>query len=93
MTKDNLKGLLITDYSKDDLNKKLSFLFEFIFRQLQRLYEQKKELEKITSYSNFFKSEKYYEMILRNFDELDQYDKEKISSYLTIFTQKRSYTV
>ena len=89
LTKDNLKGLLITDYSKDDLNKKLSFLFEFIFRQLQRLYEQKKELEKITSYSNFFKSEKYYEMILRNFDELDQYDKEKISSYLTIFTQKK----
>lgn len=89
--KDNLNGLLVTDYPGDDLDKKINYLFEFVFRELQRLYEQKKESEKITSYSNFFKSEKYYEIILRSFDELDDYDKEKLSSYLTVFTLKKQY--
>lgn len=87
--KDNLTGLLITDYPNDDLDKNIVYLFEFIVRQLQFLYDQKKDSEKITSFSNFFKSEKYYEMILRQFDELDDYDKNKINEYFKVFIEKK----
>lgn len=89
--KDNLKGLLITDYPKDDLDDKINDLFKFILRQLKIIYDHKKDSEKITSYSNFFKSEKYYELILRNFDELDNYDKEKIATWMTVFNEKKEY--
>lgn len=89
--KDNIKGLLITDYPGDDLDERLYEFFAFIIREIHRLYEQKKNSEKITSYSNFFKSEKLYEMILINFDELekDKYDKDKIAHHLEVFTKKK----
>ena len=38
---------------------------------------QKKETLKLTSYSNFFKSELYYELVLKSIDELDNYDDDK----------------
>ena len=87
--KDNVSGLLITDYDGDDIDEKLFNLFEFIIKQLYRLYEMKKESYKITSYSNFFKSESYYEMMLQEMDNLDEYDKDKISTYLEVFTKKK----
>ena len=86
---DNLSGLLFTDYPYDDLEKKISEIFDFIIRRLKSLYDQKKEIEKLTSYSNYFKNERFYEMFLRDFDELDSYDTEKLSSYMKVFEEKQ----
>ena len=55
LERDNLNGFLITNYPFDDLDKKMFELFDFILRQLQIIYDQKKVPMKITSYSNFFK--------------------------------------
>lgn len=87
--KDNLIGLLFTDYPKDDLNKKIEEIFKYIIRKLESLYEQKKEVEKITSFSNYFKNEKFYEIFIRELDEIDDWDKEKLDSYMSVFLEKR----
>ena len=87
--KDNLTGLLFTDYSKDDLNKKIEEIFKYIIRKLESLYEQKKEVEKITSFSNYFKNEKFYEIFIRELDEIDDWDKEKLDSYMNVFLEKK----
>ena len=86
--KDNLTGLLFTDYPKDDLNKKIEEMFKYIIRKLESLYEQKKEVEKITSFSNYFKNEKFYEIFIRELDEIDDWDKEKLDSYMSVFLEK-----
>lgn len=88
--KDNLDGLLFTDYPKDDLIKKIEEIFKYIVRKLDGLYEQKKDVEKITSYSNYFKNERFYEMFLREFDEIDDWDKEKLESYMSVFSEKHT---
>ena len=44
---------------------------------------------KITSYSNFFKSEPIYELILKDFDELDEWDTEKVKDCMVIFEKKK----
>lgn len=87
--KDNLTGLLFTDYPKDDLNKKIEEIFKYIIRKLESLYEQKKEVEKITSFSNYFKNEKFYEIFIRELDEIDDWDKEKLDSYMSVFLEKK----
>lgn len=84
--KDNISGLLISNYPKDDLEKKLYDLFDFIVRQLTSIYDRKQESMKITSYSNFFKTDNNYEIILREFDGLDNWDKEKVASYMEVFS-------
>ena len=71
------------------MEKKISEIFDFIIRRLKSLYDQKKEIEKLTSYSNYFKNERFYEMFLRDFDELDSYDTEKLSSYMKVFEEKQ----
>ena len=83
--KDNISGLLISNYPKDDLNKKIYDLFDYIIRKLISIYNVKQESMKITSYSNFFKTDNNYEVILREFDNLDDWDKEKVDSYLEVF--------
>lgn len=88
--KDNLKGLLITSYPKDDLDKNLHSLFTFIIRQLKRTYETNQAKLQLTSYSNFFKSEQVYNVILQGFDEIDPWDKEKLSSFMVIFREKKN---
>lgn len=88
--KDNLTGLLFTDYPKDDLNKKIEEIFKYIIRKLESLYEQKKEVEKITSFSNYFKNEKFYEIFIRELDEIDDWDKEKLDSYMSVFLEKNN---
>ena len=89
LTQDNLNRLLITDYPYDDLEKRVGYLFDFIIRQLQFIYDRKKESMKITSYSNFFKNESIYEMVLYNFDNLDDYDEEKLADLMNVFTIKK----
>lgn len=88
--KDNISGLLISNYPDDDLDKRLNALFGFIIRQVSSLYEKKQQSLKLTSFSNFFKQEYFYdEVILREFDNLDTYDQEKLSSFMTVFTKKK----
>ena len=87
---DNLTGLLITDYPKDDLNEKLYDLFEFLVRQINIIYHKKEVDLKLTSYSNFLKSDSNYELILSFIEELDKYDTEKLNSFLTVFSEKNN---
>lgn len=88
---DNIAGLLFTDYPEDDLDKNLKGLFKLIIKDISDLYESKKNSEKITSYSNFFKSEKMYDLVLRRLDEMleDEWDKEKIDSHMKVFFEKK----
>lgn len=85
---DNLTGLFITDYPKDDLNEKLFDLFEFLARQISILYHKKEVDLKLTSYSNFLKTDSNYELILSAIEELDKYDTEKLNNFLTVFSEK-----
>ena len=87
--KDNLTGLLVTSYPNDDLDENLQNLFKFIIRELKKVYEVNKNKYQLTSYSNFFKSEQVYDIVLADFDNLDQYDKDKIGSYMKIFREKK----
>ena len=89
--RDNVKGLLITDYPNDDLEERIGDLFYFIIRKIAQLYDSKKESEKITSYSNFFKSEKMYDLVMRSFDEIenDRWDREKLNDYMKVFLLKK----
>lgn len=84
--KDNIKGLLITNYTGDDLEQKLTELFKLIIKHLDTIYQTKKTDLKITSYSNFFKSDPNYEIICKYLDDLDDYDKKKIDYYMEVFS-------
>ncbi len=86
--RDNVIGLLVTDYKDDDLDDKMKELFDFIVRRLEMIYKTEKDSLKVTSYSNFFKSDINYEVICKSFDNLDKYDKEKVGSYMEIFDKK-----
>ena len=89
--KDNIAGLLVSDYPDDDLEEKLYELFGFIIKILKDLYDAKKESMKITSFSNFFKGEQYYtDLILPRFDRLDKYDRDKLDTYMMVFTKKKT---
>ena len=86
---DNLTGLLVSDYPKDDLDEKLWSIFNYITRLLNHIYDQKKGELKLTSYSNFFKSEQIYsDIILKAIDEIDEWDMEKLNAYMTVFSEK-----
>lgn len=86
---DNIVNTKLTlDYKEDDYDKKLNELFKFIIKKLSDIYEKKKEGLKLTSYSNFFKTDKtYQEVILTEFDRVldDDWDKEKLKEYMKIF--------
>lgn len=86
--KDNLKGFLVSDYPGDDLDKLLQSCFGFVIRELVRIYKQNEGSLKLTSYSNFLKSDPYYDdIILQSFDNLDEYDLEKISQFMEVFSK------
>ena len=79
---------LTLDYKEDDYEIKLNNLFKFIIKKLSDIYEKKKESLKLTSYSNFFKTDKtYQEVILTEFDRIldDNWDREKLEEYMRIF--------
>ncbi len=77
---DNLKGFLVSNYPGDDLNKLLESCFGFVIRELTRIYRQNENALKLTSYSNFLKSDQYYDdIILQSFDNLDEYDLDKMA--------------
>ena len=89
LMEDNIKNTQLTlNYKCDDYDKKLYDLFKFIIRKITDVYDKRKESLKLTSYSNFFKTDKtYQEIILKEFDRsLDEdWDKEKLKSYMIIF--------
>ena len=89
LNEDNIVDTKLTlNYDKDDYEKKLNELFKFIIKKLSDIYEKKKESLKLTSYSNFFKTDKIYqEVILTEFDRIldDEWDKEKLEEYMKIF--------
>lgn len=89
LNEDNIINTKLTlEYKEDDYEKKLNELFKFIIKKLSDIYEKKKESLKLTSYSNFFKTDKtYQEVILTEFDRIldDEWDKEKLEEYMKIF--------
>lgn len=86
----NLKGLLVTDYDGDDLEKSANDLFGFIVRFLFNQYTGKKDSLKVTSCSNFFKNDKVYEeVILKEIDSVDDYDREKLDKLMELFSKKK----
>ena len=89
LTEDNIENNKLTlNYKGDDYEKKLDDLFKFIIKKLSDVYEKRKESLKLTSYSNFFKTDKtYQEIILKEIDRSldDEWDKEKLQSFMSIF--------
>lgn len=86
---DNIVNTKLTlNYREDDYDKKINELFKFIIKKLSDIYEKKKESLKLTSYSNFFKTDKtYQDVILMEFDRIldDDWDKAKLEEYMKIF--------
>ncbi|MDD6712226.1 MAG: AIPR family protein [Sharpea porci] len=84
---DNIKGFLVSKYPGDDLDKLLDNCFSFVIRELVRIYKQNENALKLTSYSNFLKTDQYYDdIILQSFDDLDEYDIEKIGKFMEVFS-------
>ncbi len=83
---DNIDGLLISEYKGDDLEERLSELFDFIIGNIiLPTYEYERVSKKITSFSNFFKTESYYKAILKKLDSLGKYDVNKVNYCLEVF--------
>ena len=86
---DNIVNTKLTlNYREDDYDKKINDIFKFIIKKLSDIYEKKKESLKLTSYSNFFKTDKtYQDVILMEFDRIldDDWDRAKLEEYMKIF--------
>lgn len=96
VVEDNIKGLLTLEYNDDNYEKKIYYLFKFIVNRLSDLYDIKETDLKLTSYSNFFKTDKtYIDVILYDMDRLlsDEYDFNRIKEYMIIFEKKREYAI
>ncbi len=88
---DNIYGSLTLSYSKDDYDEKIFYLFKYIIRKLTDLYKIKRIDLNLTSYSNFFKTDKtYVDVILKDVDEWlsDEFDLEKINKCMSIFEEE-----
>ena len=94
LNEDNIVNTRLTlDYKEDDYDNKLNSLFKFIIKKLSDIYEKRKESLKLTSYSNFFKTDKtYQEVILAEFDRIldDDWDREKLEKFMNVFDYKRN---
>lgn len=88
---DNVCGDLTLNYHQDDIEAKFRHLFQYIIKELNNIYEKKKDQLKLTSYSNFFKTDAVYEdVILYEFDKAltDEWDKERIETFIDVLTSK-----
>lgn len=85
---DNITGELIQFYPNDDLNENLYQLFGFIVREIKNCYLTNKDILNVTSFSNFFKTDENYKRILRRFDRMDKYDKDKVGNFMKVFTYR-----
>lgn len=87
----NLIGNLTLDYRENDYLEKLQYLFTFFIDKISNIYNQKQIAYKLTSQSNFLKSDSYYnDIIIPEFEKMyeDKYDSEKIIDNLVIFEKK-----
>lgn len=87
-----ITGNLSLDYEDDDFDEKLEYLFEYIISRLHALYEKNEVALSLTSYSNFFKTDKTYrEHIIPEFEQIlrDKFDSDKIMKNIDIFESKR----
>lgn len=83
----NIKGLFLSNYREDDFEQKLNDLFDFIVEKIAESYSTNKAALKITSYSNFFKTDKvYYDVILPIFDNLRTSAKRELDNLMSIFS-------
>lgn len=89
LEEDNIKDTKLTiEYRGDDYEQRLDSLFKFIIKNLDNVYEKKKNDLKLTSYSNFFKTDPtYQEIILKEFDNLlnDDWDRKRLEEDMCIF--------
>lgn len=84
----NITGDLSLNYRNDDYLKKINYLFGYIIDRLSMIYNMKEVQLKLTSHSNFFKTDKnYVKEIIPEFDKIlnDEYDREKILDNIKIF--------
>ncbi|MBQ6860598.1 MAG: AIPR family protein [Clostridia bacterium] len=93
LTEDNIHNTSLTlEYKEDDYENRLKEIFKFILMQLQTIYEKKKDSLKLTSYSNFFKTDlTYKDVILLELDKVLEvkYDRERIEVYMEIFKDNK----
>ena len=90
---DNFEKPIITgkytmNYDKDDYFDKLNYLFKFIVDKLTIIYDNNEVQLKLTSHSNFFKTDSNYKkVIIPEFDLMleDEYDKDKILDNMKLF--------
>ena len=89
LLKDNISGTLISKYREDDFEKRLYEVFRYLVKELRALYERKATEFKLTSYSNFFKTDKNYQsIILPEIDNLfykDEFNLDRLTKYMEIF--------
>ena len=92
LEKYNIKNTRLTlDYKDDDYEQKMMILFNFIVNRLRILYDSNKDRLKLTSCSNFFKTDSnYQDVILKAFDKMligtfSIFEKENIDKCMTIF--------
>lgn len=86
-----ITGDLSLAYEGDDYNEKLEYLFEYIINRLSNLYDKNEVNLSLTSYSNFFKTDKVYrEIIIPEFESIlnDKFDQDKIYNNIDIFSNK-----
>jgi hypothetical protein len=89
LQKDNIYGNLTLNYQDDDFEDKLKMLFKWIIIKLNDIYKVKQNTLKLTSYSNFFKTDlTYVEEILIEFEKsFNGWDYENIIKYMDIFSE------
>ena len=89
LRKDNIKNTMLTlNYKEDDYESKVKSLYRYIIRQLKTIYKTRKEELKLTSYSNFFKTDATYQnIILHDIDELlkEEMEIDNIRKYMIVF--------
>ena len=83
----NISGLFMSSYREDDFEKRLFELFDLIVETITDCYNRNKVDLKVTSYSNFFKTDKvYHDVILVAFDNLRDRMKKELEDLMIIFT-------
>lgn len=88
LNKDNLHGTLIRNY-EGDIEKEITHLFKYLIKVLNDIYNEKFNELKLTSYSNFFKTDKTYkDHILTSFESRiyqDEFELDRIKKALSNF--------
>lgn len=91
LTDQFVTGRLTLDYSDDDIEAKLRYFFNLAIEKLSYIYNNNQVSMKLSSHSNFFKTNSnYYEVIIPAFEKMykDQFDKDKLLYSLSIFDKK-----